>query len=74
MHDSGSGLSSDDIDNLFKPHFTTKSEGAGMGLFIVKRICEMYYQGSISLHNIDSGGCEAKLILNHALQDTRTQQ
>jgi signal transduction histidine kinase len=74
VHDSGSGLSSDDIDNLFKPHFTTKSEGAGMGLFIVKRICEMYYQGSISLHNIDSGGCEAKLILNHALQDTRTQQ
>lgn len=67
--DSGSGLSKDDIDNLFKPHFTTKSEGAGMGLFIVKRICEMYYQGSISLHSADSGGCEAKLILNHALQN-----
>jgi signal transduction histidine kinase len=36
--DDGSGISPQDMANLFKPYFTTKSTGSGLGLLIVRRI------------------------------------
>ena len=40
-----------------------------MGLFIVKRISEMYYRGSLELRNHAIGGCHASLTLMHAGAD-----
>ena len=67
--DFGEGISQVNSSELFKPHFTTKPEGAGMGLFIVKRISEMHYKGSIKLENHSAGGCIASLTLQHANGD-----
>lgn len=64
--DYGKGFEDASFDKLFKPHFTTKADGAGMGLFIVKRMSEMYYKGIIELQNIEQGGCRAKLSLFNA--------
>jgi len=36
--DTGCGMSQETIDNLFKPFFTTRSSGAGLGLPVSKRI------------------------------------
>jgi len=38
IEDNGSGISDDKKDKLFKPSFTTKTKGMGMGLAIVKNI------------------------------------
>jgi two-component system, sporulation sensor kinase E len=36
--DTGSGISPDDLGNIFDPYYTTKTEGSGLGLMIVQRI------------------------------------
>lgn len=36
--DDGVGVSAEDMANLFRPYFTTKSKGSGLGLLIVRRI------------------------------------
>jgi signal transduction histidine kinase len=44
--DTGTGICSPDIDRIFDPLFTTKSEGMGMGLSICRSIIEAH-KGSI---------------------------
>ena len=55
VSDSGSGLADGDLRNVFKPFFTTKPQGMGMGLAIVRTIVEAH-QGQISAANQPSGG------------------
>jgi signal transduction histidine kinase len=38
--DEGSGVPEESVDEIFKPFFTTKSKGTGLGLANVKRIIE----------------------------------
>lgn len=61
--DQGPGLSKTIQENLFKPHVSSKSEGAGMGLYITKRIAQSHYQGDVTLQNTPAGGCMATLTL-----------
>ncbi|MBL7001817.1 MAG: CHASE domain-containing protein [Nitrosopumilus sp.] len=48
--DSGPGIPSDKISQIFDPLFTTKSTGTGLGLGICKNIVEQH-GGKISVHN-----------------------
>ena len=38
--DDGPGVSSDQIDHLFEPFFTTERTGTGLGLYITRELCE----------------------------------
>jgi signal transduction histidine kinase len=38
--DRGAGIKPDDIENIFNPFFTTKSDGIGLGLAIVSKIID----------------------------------
>lgn len=42
VHDSGSGFSKENIYKVFKPFFTTKAHGRGMGLAICRSIIEAH--------------------------------
>jgi PAS domain S-box-containing protein len=53
--DSGPGLSSDVLDKLFAPFFTTKKEGTGMGLSISRSIIREH-GGAMVAGNAPAGG------------------
>lgn len=53
--DDGVGISAEDMANLFRPYFTTKSKGSGLGLLIVRRIIREH-GGEIKLESeVDLG-------------------
>jgi signal transduction histidine kinase len=55
VSDTGPGIAVEDIRNVFNPFFTTKPQGMGMGLAIVRTIVEAHH-GQISAVNQLSGG------------------
>lgn len=49
VKDSGKGIPSNIQRSIFKPGYSTKSRGWGLGLSLAKRIIDEYHNGSISL-------------------------
>ncbi len=47
VHDNGKGISSEDIDRIFVPFFTTKKQGSGIGLSLARQIMRLH-KGSIT--------------------------
>lgn len=47
ISDTGKGIPKTMVPNVFKPGFTTKKRGWGLGLALAKRIIEMYHEGRI---------------------------
>jgi signal transduction histidine kinase len=55
IEDSGSGIDPANLDRIFKPLFTTKTSGMGMGLSICQSIIEAH-DGRISAAHAVNGG------------------
>ncbi len=47
ISDTGKGIPKKMVQNVFKPGFTTKKRGWGLGLALAKRIIELYHEGKI---------------------------
>ncbi len=55
FRDTGKGIAKSNFKNVFKPGFTTKKRGWGLGLSLAKRIIEDYHHGSIFVNSSEIG-------------------
>jgi len=63
--DSGRGISKQNISKVFKPGFTTKKRGWGLGLSLAKRIIEKYHSGQLFVKSSEAGkGTTFRIVLN----------
>ncbi|WP_088323826.1 sensor histidine kinase [Polaribacter tangerinus] len=65
VSDSGKGISKNLHKQIFKPGFTTKKRGWGLGLSLSKRIIEDYHKGKINVQSSElNKGTTFKITLN----------
>jgi len=64
LKDTGKGIPLAMQQKVFKPGFTTKKRGWGLGLSLSKRIIEQYHKGEIFVKNSDPGkGTTFRIVL-----------
>ena len=51
VSDTGKGIDKKDFKNVFRPGFTSKSRGWGLGLSLAQRIIQEYHHGKIYVRN-----------------------
>jgi len=61
IRDTGKGIKKG--KEIFKPGFTTKKYGWGLGLVLTKRIVEEYHKGKLVLKRTDSRGTTFQIII-----------
>ena len=63
--DTGKGITKSNIPKVFKPGFTTKKRGWGLGLTLTRRIVEQYHKGQIFVKQSEPGkGTTFRIVLN----------
>ncbi len=66
--DTGKGIHRSKQKSIFKPGYTTKKRGWGLGLSLVKRIVEEYHNGKIFVAASEPGrGTTFRIILNRSV-------
>lgn len=63
LKDSGKGIPKSKHKSVFKPGYTTKKRGWGLGLSLCKRIIENYHDGKIFVLNSDEKGTTFRIVL-----------
>ena len=67
ISDTGKGIPRSKIDHVFRPGFTTKKRGWGLGLTLAKRIIETYHDGKIFVKSSEENtGTTFRIVLNVA--------
>ena len=62
--DTGKGISKQNIARVFKPGFTTKKRGWGLGLSLSRRIIQQYHKGEIFVKQSEIGkGTTFRIVL-----------
>lgn len=62
--DTGKGIAKQNIARVFKPGFTTKKRGWGLGLSLSKRIIEQYHKGELFVKASEPGkGTTFRIVL-----------
>lgn len=66
ISDTGKGISKSKYKTIFKPGFTTKTRGWGLGLSLAKRIIENYHHGKIFVLSSELGkGSTFRILLKN---------
>ena len=64
ISDNGKGIPKSSYKTIFKPGYTTKSRGWGLGLSLSKRIIEDYHDGQIFVKSSEMGkGTTFRIVL-----------
>ncbi len=64
ISDSGKGIHKSQFKNIFKPGYTTRRKGWGLGLSLSKRIIEEYHGGKIFVYkSVLNGGTTLRIVL-----------
>jgi len=67
ISDTGKGIPRSKIDHVFRPGYTTKKRGWGLGLTLAKRIIETYHDGKIFVKSSEENlGTTFRIVLNAA--------
>ncbi len=61
VSDNGPGIPASALEKIFHPNFTTKKDGAGIGLAMVKRIVEQH-EGSIEVKSAEGKGTTFRIL------------
>ena len=65
ISDTGRGISKQNLNKVFKPGFTTKKRGWGLGLSLAKRIIEQYHNGQLFIKSSEiNKGTTFRIVLN----------
>ncbi len=65
ISDTGKGIPKSKFNTIFKPGFTTKQRGWGLGLSLSRRIIEYYHNGKIFVHSSEiNSGTTFRIILS----------
>jgi len=65
--DTGKGIAKQNIGKVFKPGFTTKKRGWGLGLSLSKRIIEQYHKGQLFVKSSEPGkGTTFRIVLKES--------
>lgn len=63
--DTGKGIARKDFNRIFKPGYSSKTRGWGLGLSLSKRIIETYHKGKIDVkHSQVQKGTIMRIVLN----------
>jgi signal transduction histidine kinase len=68
--DDGDGIPEADVERIFRPFFTTRATGTGLGLAVVQRIVEAH-GGTITYAPTPGGGATFEVLLPAGLHDGR---
>jgi signal transduction histidine kinase len=73
FEDTGTGITSEDINSIFLPFYSTKSSkksqlGLGLGLSISYHIIESF-KGTLQVANMDEGGCRFTINLPTGIEE-----
>ena len=55
IEDDGPGFPEHVLDHLFEPFLTTRPDGTGLGLVIMREVCRLH-RGELSVENLSGGG------------------
>ncbi|MEO6327389.1 MAG: HAMP domain-containing sensor histidine kinase [Ginsengibacter sp.] len=68
ISDTGKGIAKSNLSKVFKPGFTTKKRGWGLGLSLSKRIIEQYHQGELFIKSSEPAkGTTFRILLKSRL-------
>lgn len=62
VSDNGPGIAQEQLSQLFEPFYTTKSQGTGLGLAVVRAVAKAH-GGEVSVANNDLGGARFEIRL-----------
>jgi len=68
FEDTGEGISSENLNRIFEPLFTTKTKGIGLGLALVKLLVEAH-QGEISVSSHEGVGSTFTVALPYKVEE-----
>uniref|UniRef100_UPI00404894E9 response regulator n=2 Tax=Aliarcobacter sp. TaxID=2321116 RepID=UPI00404894E9 len=55
MEDNAGGIKEENLEKVFDPYYTTKANGTGTGLYMVKLVIKNSLQGDLKINNSNSG-------------------
>lgn len=55
VKDNAGGIEQENLEKLFDPYYTTKEEGTGIGLYMVKLIIKNSFKGELKVEKLDDG-------------------
>jgi len=62
VSDTGRGISAQNLPNIFRPFYTTKGDGTGLGLSLARRIVEDHH-GRIEVSSVVGKGSRFEVLL-----------